>query len=65
MAQRVKNLTVSLRMQVQSLASLSELRTHLWLPLWYSLAAATPFQPLAQELTYAAGAAIAILKINK
>ena len=67
MAQRVRNLTVSLRMRILPLASLSGLWIwhggQMWLGsvlllLWCKQAAAAPTQPLAQELPYAAGEAI-------
>ena len=65
MVQRVR--LVSMRIHVQILVSLSELRIWgvghscgsdlalLWL--WHRLAAAAPTQPLAQELPYATGIA--------
>ena len=68
MAQQVKNLTVSLRMQVHSMALLRGLKIHrccsiglrwgsdlLLLCLCHRLAAAAPNHPLAQELTCATG----------
>ena len=65
MAQQVKNLTVSMSMHVQSLASLSGLTIwcchKLWcrLKTWLgSVVAAPPFQALPQELSYAAGSAL-------
>ena len=73
MAQWVKDPTVATRTQVRSQALLSGLRIQcccklcvgrsfgsdlalLWL--WCRPAAAVPIQPLAQELSYAAGAAV-------
>ena len=59
-AQRKRTLPGSMRMRVQSLASLSRLGIQcgheLWR--WCRLAAATPIRPLAWELPYAAGAAL-------
>ena len=78
-AQWVKNPLVSLRMWVQSLASLGGLRNWrccklqcrsqmqpmalLWL--WHRLAAATLIHPLAWELLYAAGVALKRKKKKK
>ena len=73
--QQVKNPTdiESMRMQVQSLAWLGELRIQRCYQLWYrsktqlrstvavavaSISAAAPIQPLAQELSYAAGVSL-------
>ena len=56
MAQRVK--IVFVRILVLSLASLSGLWLWCCSKLWYRLAAAAPIQPIAQELSDAAGVAI-------
>ena len=47
----------TMRLQVQSLASLSGLRIWCCHVLWCRLAAVAPVRPLAWELPYAAGAA--------
>ena len=54
-----------MKIQVQSLASLSGLRIHCLLWLWHRPAAAAVIQPLAQELQYAAGVAIKRKKKKK
>ena len=72
-AQQKLTQLVSMRRQVQSLASLSGLRIHVavtcgigrrrqsdlaWLWLWWRLADVVPVQPLAWELAYAADVAL-------
>ena len=72
MAQQVKNLTVSMRMWVQSLAPLSRLRTgHAGQRcgsdselLWRRPSAVGAIQPLTQELPYAVGVALKEKKIQ-
>ena len=54
-AQQVKNLRVSMRMAVQSMASISGLKIRHCHKVWCRLAAADPIQPLAWEHSYAAG----------
>ena len=49
------NLTSAMRMLVQSLALLSELRIWCCYELWCGLAPAALIRPLAWELPYAAG----------
>ena len=80
MAQQVKNLTVSVRMQVRSLALLSRLRIQhclkLWcrlqmwqrsqvLRLWRRPGATAPIPPLAGELPYGTGATVKRKKEKK
>ena len=52
------NLTISMRMQVQSLALLSGLRISCCCELWYRLAAAALIQPLVGEFLYVEGATL-------
>ena len=54
-AQQKQILLASMRMQVQSLASLSELRIQHCRELWCRPAATVLIQPLAWELPYATG----------
>ena len=66
MAQWKQIRLVSMRMQVQTLASLSGLRIQPYChELWCRIAAAALIQPLAWELPYASGVALKKKKIDK
>ena len=58
MAQQKRTQLVSMRTQVQSLASLSALRIQRCRELWYTPVATARMHPLAWEPPYTAGAAL-------